>query len=412
MKKSPYRVCHLAKYYPPVPGGIETHVQTLARAQAALGCEVKVICVNGLDAEGHQAWATRTHYEQDQVVQVVRLGRLFSLARFDVCPSVVRQLSQLSTDAYDVIHLHTPNPTMLLGWAIAWLLAGLRQQVVPPLVITHHSDIIRQRLLKYALRPIEYLAYQQAICIFTNSRRYLEGSKFLRAFTPQVKTLPMGLDCLAYRQPSLAALHHANQLRQQYGAPLWLAVGRLVYYKALHLAIEALQWVPGVLVIIGTGPQEEPLKALAGRLGLAHRIVWQGQVTEAELVGAYQAATALWFPSNVRSEGFGLVQIEAMASGCPVINAEIPGSGVPWVSRHEKEGLTVPLNDAIALAQAAQRLLTEPGLRQRLAGASRQRAQEFDHLVMARRSLEIYEQALDPAILDVKTEPWVREVGE
>src|SRR5262249_28666229 len=116
-----------------------------------------------------------------------------------------------------------------------------------------------------------------------------------------------------------------------------------------------------------------------------------------EIVPYYLAADAFWFPSNARSEAFGLVQVEAMASGCPVINTAIPHSGVPWVSRHDETGLTVPVNDPCALAAAARRLLEEPGLRDRLTAAARRRAaDEFDHRVMARRSLEVYGSVLDP----------------
>ena len=84
-----------------------------------------------------------------------------------------------------------------------------------------------------------------------------------------------------------------------------------------------------------------------------------------------------------------------MACGCPVINTAIPHSGVPWVSLHEQTGLTVPVNDPIALADAAQRLLNEPGLRDRLAAGARRRVvAEFDHRVMAQRSLDIYNRVL------------------
>ena len=139
------------------------------------------------------------------------------------------------------------------------------------------------------------------------------------------------------------------------------------------------------MIFIGIGPMEKELKTKAQQLGLSQRIVWYGRASEIELIGAYHAANALWFPSNQRSEGFGLVQVEAMASGCPVINANIPSSGVTWVSRHEREGLTVPLNDPAALAFAAKRLLTEPGLRERLVKGGRDRIKnEFDRMVMAR----------------------------
>ena len=105
----------------------------------------------------------------------------------------------------------------------------------------------------------------------------------------------------------------------------------------------------------------------------------------------YLAAEAFWFPSNARSEAYGLVQVEAMASGCPVINTAIPHSGVPWVSRHEETGLTVPVDDPAAFAAAARRLLEEPGLRDRLAAGARARAiAEFDCDAMGSRSKELY----------------------
>src|SRR5205814_697475 len=106
----------------------------------------------------------------------------------------------------------------------------------------------------------------------------------------------------------------------------------------------------------------------------AHRVVFLGDLPCRQIVPYYLAATAFWFPSNARSEAFGLVQVEAMASGCPVINTAIPGSGVAWVSRHDESGLTVPMNDPLALARAARRLLDEPGLRERLASGGRERA--------------------------------------
>ncbi len=124
-------------------------------------------------------------------------------------------------------------------------------------------------------------------------------------------------------------------------------------------------------------------------------MLWCGRLKDEQLVGAYQAAAALWFPSNARSEAYGLVQVEAMASGRPVINTTIPDSGVSWVSRHEESGLTVPVNDPAALAGAARRLLSERGLRDRLGRQARVRAQEeFADDLMGRRSLDLYHRVL------------------
>jgi rhamnosyl/mannosyltransferase len=265
-------------------------------------------------------------------------------------------------------------------------------------VVTHHSDVVRQRLLRYALGPFRRIVYTRAEKILTTSPAYAGGSEELRRYASKVADLPLGLDLSPHLEPSAAALDHARSLRAQYPGPLWLAVGRLTYYKGLDVALEALARVPGTLMIIGTGPLEATLRAQAARLGVADRVVWAGYATPDELAGAYYAATALWFPSNARSEAFGLVQVEAMASGCPVVNTAIPHSGVTYVCPDGKAGLTVPVNDAGAFAVAARRLLDEPGLRDRLGREGRRRAvAEFDHDVTARRSLAVYARVLEEA---------------
>jgi rhamnosyl/mannosyltransferase len=182
-------------------------------------------------------------------------------------------------------------------------------------------------------------------------------------------------------------------------------VGRLVYYKGLFTALEALTRVPGHLVVVGVGPLEKEGRERARALGVEGRVTWAGYLPPEELAGMYRAATALWFPSNARSEAYGLSQIEAMASGLPVINTAIPHSGVPWVSLHEATGLTVPVGEASALARAARRLLEEPGLAERLGQAARARAEaEFRHDVMAERSLALYAEALRAPLPHVATD--------
>ncbi len=378
----PLRICHLSKYYPPDPGGIETHVRVLATAQAAMGAKVDVICVNSKNDRGQDAQQTTTIEEFDNNVRVIRLGRMLSLARFDVCPAF---LKYFDSTKYDIAHLQTPNPAMAVYWAAS--------RATIPLVVTHHSDIVKQRFLKHAINPLMHHVYSQAARILMTSPGYRNGSKFLQAYQSQVEILPLGIDLSIYSQPSQAAIAYAKTLKQQYPDPMWLCVGRLVYYKALHVAIEALQSVPGTLMIVGKGELSEALQQRAKELGVSDRVVWKPYMSQDELVGAYHAATALWFPSNARSEAFGLVQVEAMASGCPVINAQIPNSGVTWVSRHDREGFTIPLNDAAALARAARRLLN-PALRAKFSDASRARSQQFDHAVMARESLNVYQAAI------------------
>lgn len=377
---STIRVCHLGKYYPPAPGGIETHVRTLARAQAELGAEVRVFCVNHASSE--------TVVEHDGPVEVTRFGRRASAAKIDVCPDLARRLGRVDAD---VLHMQVPNPTMIL--------ALLRSRPPQPVVVSYQSDVVKQKLRAAIFRPLEHLAYRRVRAILPSSPSYPAGSRFLASYKDRLHVLPNGIDLHPYLEPSAEDLERARMLRERFGqaGPIWVGSGRLVYYKGFLNAIRAMPLVPGTLVLIGNGPDRAALEAEAERLGVQGRVVFTGNLPHyLDLVPYYLAAHALWFPSNARSEAFGLVQVEAMASGCPVINAQIPHSGVPWVSPHEESGLTVPVDDPIALAAAANRLVDEPGLRERLGASARLRAsREFDHRVMAERSLAIYRKVLN-----------------
>src|SRR5436190_18513524 len=270
--KRPLKICHLGKYYPPAPGGIETHVRALARAQAELGSIVRVVCINHANRAGHDVtWsrygATRTIEDRDGNVRVTRLGRSACVARLDVIPGLPALLYDLHGSDIDMLHLHTPNPTMMLA------MASLRLSI--PLVITHHSDVIKQRrLLRCAYRPFEKLVYGRATTIFASTESYADGSAILRGHDDKVEPLPMGLDLRPYVAPSSGALAHAAKLKRDLGEHLWLCVGRCVYYKGLHTAIAALRSVPGRLIIVGNGPLEKELRALAVRLGVADRVIW------------------------------------------------------------------------------------------------------------------------------------------
>ncbi len=375
----PRSVIHLSKFYYPSRGGIETSVRSLAQAQAALGCSVKVIC---MDHEQNRP----THTVTDGSIEVVRLRRIKSFAKLDLLTDLPPTLVNCNAD---LIHLHTPNPSMILALSLA--------NDSRPLIITHHSDVIKQRVRKFLFRPFEKACYARARLILATSSPYISGSSLLQQCGDRVSTLPLGIDLQDYLKPSEAVEKQALEIQQKYSGPIWFAIGRLVYYKGFETAIRALQHVPGTLLIAGTGPEFDPLNQLVRSLTLQDRVHFLGALPEqSDVIAYYKAAHALWFPSNERSEAFGLVQVEAMASGCPVINTSIPGSGVAWVSKHEETGLTVPCNDSLAFAAAAKRILEESGLRERLVKAGRTRAvTEFDQYVMAQRSLEFYSQIIE-----------------
>ncbi|WP_435022580.1 glycosyltransferase (plasmid) [Tundrisphaera sp. TA3] len=375
------RIVHLGKFYHPAPGGIESAIRSLAHAQAGIGGRVRVIC---MDHERGRA----TRVERDGPVEVVRLRRASSLCKLDHCPDL---RGAIRDSGADVIHLHTPNPTMILGL----MLSGSRT----PLVVSHHSDVVKQKVRRLLFSPIERACYDRARLILAMSPPYAAGSPVLRRYEGRVDVLPIGLDLRGLLDPPPDVRARAEALRDSARGPIWFSCGRLVYYKGFETAMHALRHVPGTWMIAGEGPLRRPLERLAAGLGLRDRVRFLGRLPGAEdLAAHYRAAEAFWFPSNARSEAFGVVQVEAMASGCPVINAAIPHSGVPWVSRHEETGLTVPVDDPAAFAAAARRILEEPGLRARLAAGARARAaSRFDSGAMGIRSMHFYASILADA---------------
>ncbi len=367
----PLRVCHLAKYFHPFRGGIETHVRELATAQVQSGMKVEVVCINHQRPDGSDAWSSRTAWTptiSDELdgIRIKRFGKYGTLARFDFCRGISRYIREIDKHV-DLYHLHVPNPVMCVALACC--------KTTRPIVVTYHSDIVKQRFIRKPFSIIENKVLKNVSSILASSERYAESSSVLRKNSDRVTVVPFGLDLERFTNPSNEALQHAQRFKELAGnSPLWLCVGRLVYYKGFRTAIEALPHVPGKLMIVGQGVLQESLHELASKLGVADRIIWKDNLSDEELVGAYHAARAFWFPSILRSEAFGLVQVEAMASGCPVINCDIPGSGVPWVSLDGVSGVTVPVDDSKAFAAAANRLL-DGDVRQRLSDGARNRAQ-------------------------------------
>jgi len=141
----------------------------------------------------------------------------------------------------------------------------------------------------------------------------------------------------------------------------------------VEVLLRALQGTGLHAVIAGDGPQRAAWEALARTLGVSARFT--GDVPDAELRALFAACAAFVLPSTTRAEAFGYVQLEAMASGRPVISTDVP-SGVSWVNQHERTGLVVRAGDVAALRGALRRLMDDDELRVRLGRQARARVEE------------------------------------
>ncbi|HKY32195.1 MAG TPA: glycosyltransferase [Candidatus Polarisedimenticolia bacterium] len=364
------RVLHVGKYYPPYDGGIEAHLQTLASGLAER-CEVTALVFNT---------SPRTVEETVEGVRVVRAGSLGRLFSTELSPAFFRLFRRLRHA--DVIHLHTPNP---LGE-----LACLAAPKGARLVITYHSDVVRQRLLGRLNRFVLHRLIRRADRVITFTRRYMETSPVLSRHEDKCVFIPHGIDGEEMAgTPAVSAM--AARLRAEHGPRIVLFVGRLVYYKGVDVLLRAMTGVPGArLLIAGDGPMRPDLERLTAELGLGGRVVFLGKVSHQEKVACYRAGDVFVLPATHRSEAFGVVQVEALACGLPVVCTNID-SGVPFVNRHGETGLVVEPNDPEGLAAAIRTILEDASLRGRFGEAAVRRASErFSRQAMIRDCMALY----------------------
>jgi rhamnosyl/mannosyltransferase len=348
-------------------GGIETHLQALCGALRP-HADLRVI-VSSEDRN--------TLEEIVDSVPVERLSTLLTAFSTSISPAMVGRIRHSGAE---LVHLHLPNPAAVL----AYLASGHRGR----LVITYHSDTVKQKILGRMFEPFLHAVLRRSDAIIATSPNYLATSPMLQAFRDRCRIIPYGIDTAHFEQYSPDAV---RQVRERFGERLVISVGRLVYYKGFEVLIRAMASVRGKLAIVGDGPLRGELQSLAARLGVGDKVVFAGEVDNASIPAYYHAADLFALASVARSEAFGIVQIEAMAAGLPVVNTSLD-SGVPFVSVHGETGLTVPPGNSQELALAINRLLDDDGLRRSYGQAGVRRArQEFGLDTMRRRTLELYE---------------------
>jgi rhamnosyl/mannosyltransferase len=362
------RVLQVGKFYPPDEGGMETHLEGLCRhLQHRVSLEVLVA--------GH---SRHTTHDVVDGVPVTRVGTWATIQNAPLCPGMSGLMRRSRAD---IVHLHHPNPSAFL----AYLVSGHRGR----LVVTYQSDIVKQRRLNTIYEPIVRAVLRRADAITVGSQEYIDTSPMLTRFRDRCVVIPLAIDARRFAGANPAEV---AAIRQTYGDRMILAVGRLVYYKGLEFLVRAMPDIQGHLVIVGQGPLREALLATAASLGVQDRVTLVGHVPNT--TPYYHAARVFALPSHLRSEAFGLVQLEAMASGIPVVNCRIP-SGVPGVSLDGETGLTVPPADPRALAGAITRLLDDPALARRMGEAGKRRVAEVFSLDgMTERTLALYTRIL------------------
>ncbi|MDE5862196.1 MAG: glycosyltransferase [Ruminococcus sp.] len=358
--KRKIKILEVNKAYFPHTGGIETLVKQYSEELGKYkNIELRtLVCRDGIG---------KTCSEN---INGVRLTRAGSFGTYFSCPvsmSFLKIFRKMSAKA-DIIHIHVPFPLADL----ALLLSGYSGKVI----VSWHSDVVKQKKLLRLYKPLMKYLLNRADCILVATEGHISGSEFLPEYHHKCRILPYGINPEDYLN-----IQKIPFLTEKATNPESIKVfftGRLVYYKGVDVLINAFRNVKNncELFIAGTGIIESKLKEKVRKYGLNDRVHFLGFLPDKQLKQAFSDCDIFVLPSVERSEAFGIVQLEAMIYGKPVINTSLP-SGVPYVSIHETTGITVKPYNSHELADAINILRKNKNLRERLGKNGQKRVLEY-----------------------------------
>lgn len=370
MNEKHLKVLQLGKFYP-ILGGVEKVAYDLMVGLSERNVDCDMLCASGegvgrvIPINGH--------------ARVISCRTWLKAASTMISPTMITRLRRICRH-YDIIHIHHPDPMA----ALALLLSGFRGRVI----LHWHSDIQKQRHLLTLYRPLQSWLLRRADRIVGTSPVYLAESPFLQGVQRKTVCLPIGTDPIRPDPEAVMALRRRYADRK-----IVFSLGRLVAYKGYFSLIEAARYLSDdyVVLIGGSGPLHEELQRQIEALGLQHRVELLGRIPDEELPAYYGACTLFCLSSVQKTEAFGIVQIEAMSCGKPVVATNIPQSGVAWVNAHGESGLNVTPGDARELARAIEEVVRQEAADGRYsAGALRRYRELFTREQMINKCLNIY----------------------
>lgn len=361
-------------YYPKV-GGIETTITTLSEGLVKdFNLKVDVLTC-------HQNINFTTNQTIINGVNVKYLPTYGFLHSLPLSPGYFFSLKKYSGD---ILHIHEPFPLS----DISVLMSKKIKRNFRKIVVSWHSDIIRQKwsLIVYGKYIFRFLEIVDKIIV--SNPALINNSDFIKNFSEKCEVIPIGID--------LEWTKSSKQTFTKPETPIILSVGRLVYYKGFEYLIEAMRNVNNAkLIIVGSGPLRKKLNKQIIDSNLSDRVEIIPELDRESLNSLFKMCDLFVLPSIRKSETFGIVQIEAMACGKPVICTEI-GTGTTFINQDGVTGLVVPPEDSQALSTAINKILNNDSLRNFFSENAKQRAlSEFNDHKMVSRVYELYKNLLE-----------------
>lgn len=354
-------------------GGVETFIDTLCKSTDGLCVNNNVLTLHPFPQREPIIMNGYTVHQAKQDLFLASTG--FSMAAFF-------KFNKLAAEA-DIIHYHFPNP-------FADMLHLFCRHKKPSLV-TYHSDIVKQKHLLHAYRPLMNWFLKSVDCIVSTSPNYFATSDNLQKHSEKVSVIPIGIEHRAYELADPNRLEYWNNRIPQ---PFFLFVGAMRYYKGLNLLLEAVVGSEIQIVIAGIEESEKQIKSQAASLQLEN-VSFLGPLNSEDKVALLHLCYGFVFPSHLRSEAFGIALLEAAAVGKPMISCEI-GTGTTFVNSANETGLVVKPSAPSELREAMQFLLDNPGVATQMGKNAKKRSMElFTAEQQASSYYDLYTQLLN-----------------
>ncbi|GHV44077.1 glycosyltransferase WbpZ [Synergistales bacterium] len=340
-------------------------VRQIAAHMAGLGHKPCVLCFGSRDVS-----------EELEGVLVHRVAPIARVGSAPVGLSFIREFRRLAAWA-DVINIHSPNP---MG-ELSALLFGKNKKIV----CTYQGDAQRPGFLLPGYDLLMRRFFRICSTVAVSSPKLAASSRVLPSAASKITVVPLGIPIEKY-----------DRLPPRRGNPFTVMfAGRLVYYKGVFVLIEALNLLKKAdldvrALIVGSGPLEKEIKNVIISNQLEDRVTVLPHQPDDIYRAIFKRADCFVLPSTHKTEAYGIVLAEAMASGLPVISTEL-GTGTSWINENGLTGLVVPPNDAPALSGAIEFLATHSDERKKMGAGALTRAREtLDEKTMLKAYEELF----------------------
>jgi len=365
------KVLHLGKLCPPNEGGIELFTYDLLEYLNSKGIKADLLCFGDRIEENTYKGFKYFSCKKNIKINSAPLSLDF-IVKFN---TLVKN--------YDLIHIHSPNP-------LAEILSIFSKK---PIIVHWHSDIVKQKMSYLFYKPFQQILLKKSYRIICTSPQYLKTSNQLKNFREKVVIIPSGLKVkrLENTKEDKKIKQILEKLR---GKKIILSIGRLVEYKGFEYLIKAGKYLDNdkVILIAGGGKLYDSLQKEIKKLNLEGKVFLLGRVDNISYL--LKNCNIFCLPSISRNEAFGLVLIEALYFGKPLITTDVKGSGMNYINRDGETGLVVPPKNPKALAEAIEKILSDNKLYQMFSKNALNRFKEFEISKIGNEIIKLYKEVL------------------